>query len=298
DPQNLEEATEIAEQVGAGKYYGKNKVDRGKTPEKKIENNINQLTRKMQQMSLNYAFLTSALAAQGTSNTRPRIEGPEANNPENRRSKPVKKFNLRSRTGAGPMQVEGTVKPPNTKKQRSRRQPLVIDQYRGIETAISTTYLDDQLLLTEDGEDSDSIEDLLEELEYEEGKELQKCEIYYSEEYEMDVVEGGPEKFYKEDNPAVYLTEIDPLNSNDLDPFNRLNKEERMVVDALLENNKTTFADNIAEEGQTLGLGCTNLTHYEIDTGTAKLVYQTYYCTSRNKQDFLYRVITAMEEKG
>ncbi|CAG8534040.1 14227_t:CDS:1 [Gigaspora rosea] len=64
DPHILKEVIEVAEQIGAGKFYMKNKLDKGKTPERKIEDDINSLTQKMQQMLLNYASLTSAIATQ------------------------------------------------------------------------------------------------------------------------------------------------------------------------------------------------------------------------------------------
>ncbi|CAG8575262.1 19451_t:CDS:2, partial [Gigaspora rosea] len=77
-------AIKVAEQVGAGKYYGKSGSDDGKVQERKLANNIDLLIQKMQQMSLNYTFLTSAIITQDKHSAKrplprpsPRTEGPE-----------------------------------------------------------------------------------------------------------------------------------------------------------------------------------------------------------------------------
>ncbi|CAG8605092.1 10126_t:CDS:2, partial [Gigaspora rosea] len=210
---------QIAEQLGAGKHYRKNKIERGRTQERRLEDDIDQLTQKMQQMSLSYASLTSALAAQETLGIRP------------------------------------------------PQRPRTSSHNEGAETVVLTTHSDDQPL--DNNKESDGMEDLLEELKFEE-EELKECETYYSEGWEVDEVEENNIEIYEGDNPSVFLMEVDPINPNDPKPLSHLSKEERAVMEKLLEDNETAFAENIAEEGQTLELRCTNLTYHEINTGTAR----------------------------
>lgn len=84
DPQTLEEAIEVAEQVRTRKYYKKNTSEDDKAQERKLASEIDLLSQKMQQMSLNYASLTSAIVSKDDYNTKrspPRpntwTEGPE-----------------------------------------------------------------------------------------------------------------------------------------------------------------------------------------------------------------------------
>ncbi|CAG8521023.1 22969_t:CDS:2 [Gigaspora rosea] len=150
EPPNLEEAIEIAEQVGAGKYYGKNKIEREKTQERKLEDDIDQLIQKMQQISLSYASLTSVLAAQETSAINP----------------------------LDPLELA-----PITKVLRHENATIVVNADTWCEIVCLKEVTEMDILMfykIEDNKESDGMENLLVELEFEE-EELQECETYYSE---------------------------------------------------------------------------------------------------------------------
>ncbi|CAG8470325.1 13456_t:CDS:2 [Gigaspora rosea] len=119
--------------------------------------------------------------------TRPKPYDINRRNHKEKRSESVKEFNLRSRDKLGPMQVN----------------------YNGKSTIIPTTHLDDQPLIEEIDEESDG--GLWDELEYEK-EELQEFEPYYSEECDVDELANDEEELKVcEDNPAVYLIEVDPV---------------------------------------------------------------------------------------
>ncbi|CAG8520096.1 2326_t:CDS:2 [Gigaspora rosea] len=142
---------------------------------------------------------------------------------------------------------------------------------------VPTTHLDNRPLLVNEEEDSDDLNDLIEELEFEEEGGVYECEMYYSEGWESENENEVTCEVHIEDNPAVYLTEIDPSGPATPGVWAHLSVDEKLVVEELLEANKDAFTENIAEEGQTLELGCMNLT---------------------DEQEFLYKEIRAMEEKG
>ncbi|CAG8504950.1 17800_t:CDS:2 [Gigaspora rosea] len=89
-------------------------------------------------------------------------------------------------------------------------------EYRRVETTIITTHSDDRSLWIRNKEESNRVDDLIEELEFKK-EELQE---YYSEGWELDKTIG-----------------------------------EKVIVNTLLEANEAVFAENNVEEGQTLELG-------------------------------------------
>ncbi|CAG8763394.1 25099_t:CDS:2 [Gigaspora rosea] len=110
------------------------------------------------------------------------------------------------------------------------------------------------------------MDDLIEELEFEEEDRVYKCETYYLEGCELENEGKVMCEVHIKDNPAVYLTEIDPSGPTAPEVWAHLSVDEKLLVEKLLEVNKDAFVKNIAEEGQTLELGCTNLTCHEINT--------------------------------
>ncbi|CAG8786817.1 9931_t:CDS:1, partial [Dentiscutata erythropus] len=102
------------------------------------------------------------------------------------------------------------------------------------------------------GEESNSLEDLLDKLEFEE-EDLEEYEIYYLEKFKLD--NDKKEIVNIDDNPAVYLTEVDSIGLRVENNSEHLNEKERTIIDTLLDINKDSFAENIAEESQTLGIG-------------------------------------------
>ncbi|CAG8753607.1 12892_t:CDS:2 [Gigaspora rosea] len=89
--------------------------------------------------------------------------------------KPVRKFNLRSHTETGPMQIEEITNPiPSSRKQRTLKV-----KYKGTDAVILATHLDDQPLLVDSNGELNGMGNLLEELEFEE-EDLQEYEMYYS----------------------------------------------------------------------------------------------------------------------
>ncbi|CAG8723019.1 819_t:CDS:2 [Dentiscutata erythropus] len=118
-------------------------------------------------------------------------------------------------------------------------------KYNGQGTVIPTTHLDNQPLLSDISEELDSLDDLLEELEFEK-EHLEEYETYYSEEVELD--KEKEEIVIKDNNPAVYLTEVDPISLRIGSSLDQLDEKNRVVIRTLLDINENIFAEDIAEE--------------------------------------------------
>ncbi|CAG8496199.1 7113_t:CDS:2 [Dentiscutata heterogama] len=157
-------------------------------------------------------------------------------------TEPQEEYNLKYCTKPSLIQVDTKVaKLTPVKKLRMRRQ---------LSTVIPTIYLDNQPLV-DNSEESDSLDDLVDELEFKK-EELLELKIYYLEELELDSIRVGKS-------------------------LDHLDEENMTIVNALLEINKGIFAENIAEE--------------------AKPIKQTYYYTSKNKQEFLFREVIIIKKK-
>lgn len=103
---------------------------------------------------------------------------------------------------------------------------------------------------------------------------------------------------WSDENLTAYLVESCKENKILFNINKELEREQLEQAESLLNKSVHIFAQKISKEGQTVGLGQTNLVYHEIDTGNAKPISQRPYTLARDEQEFLQKEILAMKEQG
>ncbi|CAG8462523.1 5537_t:CDS:1, partial [Racocetra fulgida] len=106
-----------------------------------------------------------------------------------------------------------------------------------------------------------------------------------------------------ESSPAICLAEsMEGLNQDDQKRSYNVGSEvttkQQQEAYELLVKNHDVFGTDISEDGQTMGLGCTNIVQHHINTEDAVPIKQKPYRIPPDAQEILQKEILKMEKLG